>query len=113
MNFWTPQTGENGNGWQYTYDASKIRGFKQTLQPSPRMNDYGMFSIMPVTRGIKVDENKRASWFSFNGKSYNNNWFDHKTLVQHCTINFEMTNQQNIQRGKGAESFPFSVSNEK
>ncbi|MEP6685053.1 MAG: hypothetical protein ABJA35_17390 [Parafilimonas sp.] len=61
MNFWTPQTGENGNGWQYTYDASKIRGFKQTLQPSPRMNDYGMFSIMPVTRGIKVDENKRAS----------------------------------------------------
>ncbi|MGN6214628.1 GH92 family glycosyl hydrolase [Parafilimonas sp.] len=64
MNFWTPQTGENGNGWQYTYDAIKIRGFKQTHQPSPWMNDYGVFSIMPVTGSIKVDQDKRASWFS-------------------------------------------------
>ena len=64
MNFWTPQTGENGDGWQYTYDAYKIRGFKQTHQPSPWMNDYGMFSIMPATESLKVDEKKRASWFS-------------------------------------------------
>ncbi len=32
MNFWTPQTGRMGNGWIYTYDADKIRGFKQTHQ---------------------------------------------------------------------------------
>ncbi len=43
MNAWTPQTGKNGNGWQYTYDGQKIRGFKQTHQPSPWMNDYGQF----------------------------------------------------------------------
>ena len=49
MNFWTPQTGRMGSGWQYTYDAEKIRGFKQTHQPSPWMNDYGQFAIMPVT----------------------------------------------------------------
>ena len=30
MNFWTPQTGEMGNGWTYRYDEDKIRGFKQT-----------------------------------------------------------------------------------
>ena len=36
MNFWTPQTGEMGNGWTYTYDAHKIRGFKQTHQPRTR-----------------------------------------------------------------------------
>ncbi|MBS1747455.1 MAG: GH92 family glycosyl hydrolase [Bacteroidetes bacterium] len=64
MNFWTPQTGKNGDGWQYTYTAKKIRGFKQTHQPSPWMNDYGMFSLMPVTNNLKVDEEKRASWFS-------------------------------------------------
>ncbi len=64
MNFWTPQTGKNGDGWQYTYTAKKIRGFKQTHQPSPWMNDYGMFSLMPVTGNLKVDEEKRASWFS-------------------------------------------------
>ena len=40
MNFWTPQTGKMGDGWQYTYTANKIRGFKQTHQPSPWINDY-------------------------------------------------------------------------
>lgn len=64
MNMWTPQTGEMGSGWQYTYGADKIRGFKQTHQPSPWMNDYGQFSIMPTTGGIKVDQDARASWFS-------------------------------------------------
>ncbi|MDR2682294.1 MAG: GH92 family glycosyl hydrolase [Dysgonamonadaceae bacterium] len=64
MNFWTPQTGKAGDGWAYTYDADKIRGFKQTHQPSPWINDYGQFSIMPVTGEPVFDEDKRASWFS-------------------------------------------------
>ncbi|WP_316794006.1 GH92 family glycosyl hydrolase [Pedobacter frigoris] len=64
MNFWTPQTGNMGNGWAYTYDADKIRGFKQTHQPSPWMNDYGQFSVMPVTGKLKFAEDERASWFS-------------------------------------------------
>lgn len=64
MNCWTPQTGTNGYGWQYTYAADKIRGFKQTHQPSPWMGDYGQFSIMPMTGKLQVNEEKRASWFS-------------------------------------------------
>ena len=64
MNFWTPQTGKMGDGWAYTYDADKIRGFKQTHQPSPWINDYGQFSIMPVTGKAVFDEDERASWFS-------------------------------------------------
>ncbi len=64
MNFWTPQTGKMGNGWIYSYDAEKIRGFKQTHQPSPWMNDYGQFAIMPVTGGVVFDQERRASWFS-------------------------------------------------
>lgn len=64
MNFWTPQTGKMGDGWAYTYDADKIRGFKQTHQPSPWMNDYGQFSIMPVTGKKRWMEDDRASWFS-------------------------------------------------
>lgn len=64
MNLWSPQTGKMGDGWMYTYDADKIRGFKQTHQPSPWMNDYGQFSIMPVTGGIKFNQDDRASWFS-------------------------------------------------
>lgn len=64
MNFWTPQTSNMGNGWAYTYGADKIRGFKQTHQPSPWMNDYGQFSIMPVTNKLRFREEQRASWFS-------------------------------------------------
>jgi len=64
MNFWTPQTGKMGDGWAYTYGAKTIRGFKQTHQPSPWINDYGQFSIMPVKGRGKLDEESRASWFS-------------------------------------------------
>jgi predicted alpha-1,2-mannosidase len=64
MNFWTPQTGKMGDGWAYTYDADKIRGFKQTHQPSPWMNDYGQFAIMPVTGKTGFTQDARASWFS-------------------------------------------------
>ena len=64
MNFWVPQTGKNGDGWQYTYTANKIRGFKQTHQPSPWINDYGQFSLMPTVGEPTFDENERASWFS-------------------------------------------------
>ncbi|CAM4281588.1 alpha-1,2-mannosidase, putative [Pedobacter westerhofensis] len=64
MNFWTPQTGKMGDGWAYTYDADKIRGFKQTHQPSPWMNDYGQFSVMPVTGKMRFAQDDRASWYS-------------------------------------------------
>ena len=64
MNYWTPQMGAMGNGWQYQYSADKIRGFKQTHQPSPWMNDYGQFAIMPVTGKLKFRQDDRASWFS-------------------------------------------------
>jgi len=64
MNFWTPQTGKMGHGWTYTYDADKLRGFKQTHQPSPWMNDYGQFAIMPVTGKLRFNQDDRASWFS-------------------------------------------------
>ena len=64
MNFWTPQTGKMGDGWTYGYQANKIRGLKQTHQPSPWINDYGQFAIMPTTGKPIFDEEGRASWFS-------------------------------------------------
>jgi len=64
MNSWTPQTAKMGDGWQYYYNAEKIRGFKQTHQPSPWINDYGQFSLMPVTGEVKFTEKDRMSWFS-------------------------------------------------
>jgi len=64
MNFWTPMTEKMGDGWTYKYSADKIRGIKQTHQPSPWLNDYAAFSLMAVTGELKFQEDQRASWFS-------------------------------------------------
>ena len=64
MNFWTPQTGRMGDGWQYVYTEDKIRGIKQTHQPSPWINDYGQFAVMATTGKPVFNEDERASWFS-------------------------------------------------
>ena len=68
MNFWTPQTGKMGDGWAYVYTEQKIRGFKQTHQPSPWINDYGQFSLMPVVGAPEFDQDKRASWYGHKGE---------------------------------------------
>ena len=62
MNFWMPQTGKMGDGWAYTYDADKIRGFKQTHQPSPWINDYGKASTITYDLSVsgKVKRNMAA-----------------------------------------------------
>lgn len=64
MNFWSPQTGENGSGWMYSYKDTLIRGFRQTHQPSPWINDYGTFSIMPVYGELKMSDKERGVSFS-------------------------------------------------
>ena len=58
MNFWTPQTAKMGDGWVYAYDATHIQGFKQTHQPSPWINDYGQFSLFPMTGELKINGEK-------------------------------------------------------
>lgn len=64
MHLWTPQTNKNGDGWAYQYTADKINGFKQTHQPSPWMNDYGAFALMPTVGKMIFTDQERGSWFS-------------------------------------------------
>ncbi|MEZ4803354.1 MAG: GH92 family glycosyl hydrolase [Gelidibacter sp.] len=64
MNFWTPMTSKMGDGWTYKYNENKIRGIKQTHQPSPWINDYAALSFMAVTGDLKYNEEDRQSWFS-------------------------------------------------
>ncbi len=75
MNCWTPQTGKMGHGWAYQYSAEKIRGFKQTHQPSPWMNDYGQFALMPITGQRVFAEDARASWFSHKAEVVEPNYY--------------------------------------
>lgn len=57
------QTGKNGDGWKYQYQAKTIRGFQQVHQCSPWVNDYSVFSLMPVIGKLTVNEDDRASSF--------------------------------------------------
>lgn len=68
--FWTPVTSTKpGDGWAYQYDHHKINGIKQTHQPSPWLNDYGAFSLMPLSmahsgQAVPLSPDARQSWFS-------------------------------------------------
>ncbi|MGB0367414.1 MAG: GH92 family glycosyl hydrolase [Flavobacteriaceae bacterium] len=63
MNFWTPQTGKMGDGWIYTHKNQGLVGFRQTHQPSPWINDYGAFSLMPMIGELKLLEHDRQTPF--------------------------------------------------
>jgi predicted alpha-1,2-mannosidase len=63
MNTWTPQTGKNGDGWKYQYFLHTIRGFQQSHQCSSWVNDYAVFSLMPETGKLNVNEDARAAVF--------------------------------------------------
>lgn len=63
VHFFSAQTGKNGDGWKYQYQADKIRGFQQVHQCSPWMNDYAVFSLMPGIGELTVNEDQRALKF--------------------------------------------------
>lgn len=89
MNFWTPMTAEMGNGWAYNYDDDKIRGIKQTHQPSPWLNDYAAFSLMAVTGKLKYQEDERASWFSHKAETVTP--YHYKTYLAEYDVVAEVT----------------------
>jgi len=87
MNFWTPMTAPIGDGWTYKYDDEKIRGIKQTHQPSPWLNDYGAFALMAVTGDLKFSEDDRASWFSHKAETVGPDYYkvylaDHDVVAE-------------------------------
>lgn len=64
MHLWSPQTGKNGEGWKYQWEADKIRGFCQSHQCSPWLSDYAVYSLMPLIGGLEVNQDSRARKFS-------------------------------------------------
>ena len=60
MNFWMPQTGRMGDGWAYVYSADKIRGFKQTHQPSPWITT--MVSSPSCLKSIGLQHQRQTSY---------------------------------------------------
>ncbi|MDF3026095.1 MAG: alpha-mannosidase [Fluviicola sp.] len=89
MNLWTPQTNVMGDGWAYQYSADQLRGFKQTHQPSPWMNDYGQFAIMPGSGKVVFDQNDRASWFSHKSEISKPHYYS--VYLADCDVTTEIT----------------------
>src|SRR6201996_8578082 len=63
MNAWTAQTNKDGEGFKYQYATHSIRGFEQTHQCSPWVSDYAVFSLMPETGKLVVNQDARAASF--------------------------------------------------
>lgn len=61
---WTPQTGPNGEGFKYLYEADEIRGFGQSHQCSPWVSDYAVYTFFPETDSLVVNPNERGARFS-------------------------------------------------
>ncbi len=64
MNAWAPCTQPQNNSFYYQYQQNKIRGIRQTHQPSPWIGDYANFAFMPISGKLVVSEDARASTFS-------------------------------------------------
>lgn len=75
MHTWTPQTGRNGDGWKYQYFKDKIRGFQQAHQCSSWSRDYAVFSLMPMTEKLIVNENDREAKFSHDDEVAKPNYY--------------------------------------
>jgi len=86
MNTWTAQTGKNGDGWKYQYFVHTIRGFQQSHQCSSWVNDYAVFSLMPETGKLTVNEDERAAAFSHDNEiaqpSYYRVKFDNNIVTE-------------------------------
>ncbi len=89
MNLWTPQTNVMGNGWAYQYGENRIRGFKQTHQPSPWMNDYGQFVLMPGSNKVVFNQDERASYFSHKAETATPYYYS--VYLADCDISTEIT----------------------
>lgn len=63
MNVWAPYTQVAAESHFYQYRQNKLRGIRQTHQPSPWIGDYASFSLMPVFGKLAVTEEDRASEF--------------------------------------------------
>jgi predicted alpha-1,2-mannosidase len=109
MNFWTPQTNRNGSGWIYQYQSDKIRGFRQTHQPSPWIKDYGAFSVFATTGKPVFNQRKRQSFFSHEREVASPHYYkvfldDYSTTVEITPteraacfrISYPETNQANL-----------------
>ena len=89
MNAWSPYTQPARDSFFYQYKQNKIRGLRQTHQPSPWMGDYATFSLMPVSGKLVVTEDERASVFQHGNETAQPNYY--KVFLDTWKVTAEVT----------------------
>lgn len=75
QHLWSPQTGDRYDGWKYSWPHEEIRGFEQTHQCSPWMQDYAVFILMPETGKLVTDLKERGAKFSHDKETARPNYY--------------------------------------
>jgi predicted alpha-1,2-mannosidase len=78
MNTWAPYTQPAKDSFYYQYRQNKLRGIRQTHQPSPWIGDYAAFSLMPVFGKLALNEDDRASEFRHESETANPSYYQVK-----------------------------------
>lgn len=85
MNVWAPYTQPARDSFYYQYRQGKLRGIRETHQPSPWIGDYGSFSLMPVSGRLAVNEDERASDFRHEAEHAQPNYYRVHLDTWHAT----------------------------
>jgi predicted alpha-1,2-mannosidase len=59
------------------------------------------------------DENRYVKSLNMNGQTYTKNWLSHAELMKGATLQFNMENKPNKNRGTNEKDFPYSYSTDK
>lgn len=62
--YWTPVTNSETSSWIYQYNHDGIQGFAASHIPSPWINDYASFNLMPEIGSLMVRSIDRTATFS-------------------------------------------------
>lgn len=69
QHLWSVRTGNEYDGWKYSWKHSEIRGFEQCHQCSPWMSDYAVYMMMPEIDTLVTDLKERGASFSHNNET--------------------------------------------
>ena len=92
MNFWTPQTGNMGNGWAYTYESDKMWVLNRLINLAHGLMIMVLFSLMPNVGEIKVLEDQRKQSFKHNNEVVQPYYYS--VLLHEISTKIELTTSE-------------------
>lgn len=90
FNDWVPQTKYCGRPWWFVQDHMTFEGIRCTHQPSPWINDYGYFSMLPIT-GPALSRVSTTHLYSHARSVFKPHYFRTELRTLNSDIDLELT----------------------